>query len=398
MNSRKSIFIAIRENKNAIFLTSIYTSALLLLLGHLFYDLYTGGDEWKQGDWLINNAGGLVRRGLMGSFLIKVSSSLNISVLQLLIALQALITSLIFAFFWYFGLKYRNSDIVFFLLISPLFLIFWSNNADASMRKEILSYLAFIPLLFCLLENSHLTKKFVIMSICVYLIAVYSHEGNIFFAPFYILIIYIDRKKVDYYVFISSITYFVISTSGLVYALSFSTVSDTTEICQAILHSGVNEKICNGAIAWLERDSRYAVGSTYDMMLSGASLLLLHSITFIFLYIIFLLSNIFGVIRTTWLLLFSIFAFSPLYVIGIDWGRWLNFSIFSFTAIFLTWVTKRKRPEIFRKFDSYAWLVCFVFCVTWGVHHVGGAPDFMYGFIYQNVKFVHSSFDFLLNP
>ncbi len=62
------------------------TSAYILL--RLFYDIHSGGNSWKQGDWLINNYSLEIRRGPIGSFFILISDILGSSPLTVVFVTQ----------------------------------------------------------------------------------------------------------------------------------------------------------------------------------------------------------------------------------------------------------------------------------------------------------------------
>ena len=79
-----------------LFLFSILTIVLVQILEGLYSDIASGGEGWRQGDWLINNEYQLVRRGIFGSLIFRVSDYLSISPLTLLGIIQGVV--LVFTF------------------------------------------------------------------------------------------------------------------------------------------------------------------------------------------------------------------------------------------------------------------------------------------------------------
>jgi hypothetical protein len=157
---------------------------LFYLLYQLFLDFSLGGNNWKQGDWLINELSGPIRRGLFGSALLRISDVIGLNPLLLLILFQAAIVTLIFAVVGVSAFKLGAPDKVVLLLLSPAFVMFfWFNDPQGSVRKEILAYLAFLPLIVAAIRGRG-SLLALALSITAYAIAMAAHEANVFFLPF----------------------------------------------------------------------------------------------------------------------------------------------------------------------------------------------------------------------
>jgi len=145
MNNR--FFNLFIKNINLILLITLYLIGILVILMHLYIDIKNGGASYRQGDWLINNELVTVRRGVIGSIILYLSNLIDLSSLYFVGIIQAIIVFTIFLFYFIIGLNYKNNDAFLFLLISPLFILFWFNDLEGTFRKEIITYLAFTPFL-----------------------------------------------------------------------------------------------------------------------------------------------------------------------------------------------------------------------------------------------------------
>ena len=81
------------QTRNALLIAVILGTVLFYLLYQLFLDFSLGGNNWKQGDWLINELSEPVRRGLFGSAVLRISDVIGLNPLLLLILFQALIVT-----------------------------------------------------------------------------------------------------------------------------------------------------------------------------------------------------------------------------------------------------------------------------------------------------------------
>ena len=81
---RKSLGSILVMKRNSFVLILLYGLATLHVLAGLAQDYLAGGDYFHQGDWLINNMSGPVRRGLLGSALISFSDWSGLHLLGML--------------------------------------------------------------------------------------------------------------------------------------------------------------------------------------------------------------------------------------------------------------------------------------------------------------------------
>lgn len=303
--------------------------AFALYIAVLAYqDFLLGGNSWKQGDWLINSMEATIRRGVMGSLLLRASQALSIDPVLLVVLLQI---SLLLATVSLIALSIRRSDTpatLWLLILSPGFFIsFWSLDDQGGLRKELIAFLAFALLLFA--SSRPMPGRVMIYSSAIaFGFAVLSHEGNLFFAPFFAFGYYLLFAKSA----ISGrhLAALLVILAGsciatVVIAFSFDTVTDYMTVCRPVLAAGVDAEICSGAIKALEIPLKEYLTATFWMFFSPLilSFALLYAITAIPIIVIgrhFIDGRVF--IKAY---IASAFLFLPLYVVAVDWGRWVSF-------------------------------------------------------------------------
>lgn len=375
-----------RYNPNALLLTIIYTFGLLFLLLTLIYNAANGGDSWQQGDWLINNQIHPIRRGWLGSFFLEAAYYLKINPIYIVILIQGIIITFIFSILWLIGLKFKDNDIIFFLLISPIFIMYGFNDLGSSLRKEIIAYLAFTPLLIASIKQTKISF-YITISIIIYGISVLSHEANIFFFPFYLISIVILNKNKTINLIPFFLIYIFISIIGAAYALTHSSVSDYMLVCKPILEAGTNINICNGAIKWLEFDIYYALEKTKELIISEN----LYKFFITYIFSIFIFSYLMKVyFSLKFCILSSTLAsicFLPLYIIAIDWGRWINYYVSSLTFIILIWINLKNNKSKKIKLKKTEYIIYLLFISSWGVINIGGYISFEKSYIYKILFF-----------
>lgn len=375
----KKLLKNIVDNKNLLLLLGMYSLSLILIFGNLYLDIKAGGNGWQQGDWLINNEIINIRRGFFGSFLLDLSKILNVNPLYILSALQVLIVVILHIACFFIGVKFRDNDVVFFLLFSPLFILFWFNNVGASLRKDIIVYLSFIPFIILVYENAYKKQSNVIvatvLSLCIYTVAVFSHEANVFFLPFLLIAFYIICGKIDKRFLIFSLFYIAISIIGFSYSIKYSRVNDYMLICEPILKQGININICSGAIQWLTKDTNFAISLSKQLLHSKAALAFLISYLFSLLLFVSLLRNYFSIKSILISCFLSSLCFLPLYIVGLDWGRWINYYVFSVTFVVILYFLIHKNSYLYFKLNKLNYILLLILCFVVSMPYIVSSED-----------------------
>lgn len=321
-------------------------------------DYVSGGDPWKQGDWLINNLAGDVRRGSFGSIIISASDSLRVSPLSLVITIQFSCLVFLFVAFrqFIFGIQERKL-IPLLVVSSAIFTVYWMATPQASMRKEIL---AFTGLTLSALGAVRGGRLVFLLGTMVLSLSIIAHEAMVLFLPTFLAIMLVTdfhRKNATFSCFCFTV---VVCVSILILQKSLFNVTfvDPWLVCEPLMQRGLDASICGGAIQWINHDVAYgyqAVLSKIDLE-NFTEFLISYGISIApFIYI-------FGLCREKmkiWLFVLMLaIPFSPLYPVAVDWGRWMSFHVFAVTVVFscalrVNRVSLLKSPEN----RHVAWLV-----------------------------------------
>jgi hypothetical protein len=152
----------------------------LLLLWQVTIQVHSafswGHESWQMTEWLINYSGGFVRRGLPGSVFLWISNETAIPANYLVIAVSALCYTLLSA--WLLGKATRYFPAV--LLLSCLVIGFPAYQ-DSIIRKDCLLLLLFLACLKCLGLPCGEGWKWAAINLVI-CTAILVHEAFVFFA------------------------------------------------------------------------------------------------------------------------------------------------------------------------------------------------------------------------
>jgi hypothetical protein len=302
----------------------------LIVLGDLAFDIMTGGNVWRQGDWLINSNLEHVRRGLLGSWVIALADMLAISPLYALAVLQTGLAITLFAATAVAFAKAADRREYLLLLASPSFIvIFWITDPYGALRKELIAYCALALLLMYPIYRS---KALIVLATAVFVLGCMGHEANTLFLPLFAVMLFLvsagaqDRRLLLACGLVASIG----AVIGFAYAVHFSAVSDTAVICRPLLERGLKPILCQGPIGWVGRDTTYALEQVAAKMDRPDHVLLFP------LYYLLAFSPIFYFASLTkqprrLYLAYALcgLPFLPLFAVALDWGRWLSFHVTS---------------------------------------------------------------------
>lgn len=356
---------------------------LIVFVGYYALEINNGGNSWKTADWLINYDSGLIRRGLIGTLIIWTPTS-GMSLLWTTFAIQMLLYFMMFInVVRIFRLKKRDWR-WYLILFSPAFLLFPFYGFPGGFRKEIIGFVAFSYL--CLkyasrkLQNSHLFAVTGMLTI-----AFFSHELNVLVLPFFVYLLVISYKEQLIRLktlVLSTITWAVIGGISLILTiLRPGDAQQAKVICSTITSKNLKDDLCLGAIAALGWDTSNSVNRViqnlrYESLLTP--LLLLVSLIPLFLLGWF---N-----RRNWALTVTGFvSLIPLYIVALDWGRWIHILV---TFVFCTALSVKFEERV-RDFRASR-LIAIPYMTLWSIPHccVGGMEFGLLGFaIKATVRF-----------
>ena len=348
-------------------------SCTFILIKLFFLVAISGGNGWQQGDWLINSSAGLVRRALIGDFVLLFA---NLSGLNPLLVLSTLQVVLLVSLYY---LLYRLKDfvslpIMFVLVCSPAFFpIFWWADWLASLKKETVVFVSILLLVYSIHHRFLMAFGF---SALLFAIAVFSHEGQTTFAPLVAYIGFFRTKDVfsDKARKIYIVTICFVSVLAAIYGFLFAEGPGSDAVCNTLMSYKLSPDICLGAIKWLDISMAEVFnGIAQRTTVPNLSLFLIMYVMF-FVPIFYVTMTKDNALRIFLYFILTGIVFIPLYFVATDWGRWISYHFFSFAAIILLdGSNNRKCFESAAKMAS-VFLIGIIFPMTI-------TPSMIYGYI-----------------
>ena len=292
-----------------------------------------GGHNFMTADWLINYKYGYVNRGLIGTLIVPLfddGKALLIFLTYILIFTYVLI-------FYFLNISFKRSSEKFItaaLIFSPAGFLLLVYDSQASFRKELIGILGLFILLSSV--NTKQFKKNLKISGLILTIGIFSHSINLFFIPTILLLLYRYQKTrniFDYLVFLFPALLF-LATNFLFRPSEQKLFAIKNNMCSQIYELGL-EKLCGYGsfdfITW-DLNAHYVVTQNYIINLNRENY---------FIYILFfILSLVPFVFEKKIISLFQEFliigvTFIPLFLIAIDWGRWIHIISICYLSIYL---------------------------------------------------------------
>jgi len=306
------------------------------VMARVWFDYLHAGNQWRQGDWLINFGSGFVRRGLMGEAFIWVSDMTGISLLVVVLIFQSLLFIALVMTFWIIGLMYSNRRILLLLVASPAFFpIFWAGDLQGIMRKELFGLLA----LGLLTMSSVISVRAAFYGSLAVVLFILGSIGNIlhsFMAGSMVAGLYLAHEGGQ----ISKQVFRVLATISLAMAalwmgvaIWFREAPDLAAMCAPLIARGFDEGICGGALSWMIADNVDHLAELRRQITPGAvaEYIVIASLSLVPVILSFF---VFAEKRLLTILLVVAFVpMLPLYPVATDWGRWISISYTSFALL-----------------------------------------------------------------
>ena len=354
------------------------------------YVLSQSWNGWAIGDWLLNYEGGFIRRGLLGTFLISIGSGLGIPLNHLIYVVQCTVFLLFLLIFIYL---IRNKKINFWYLIlcfSPGFLLFNYYDGMSVGRKEILIYALFG--FWCVMHERSGPRSIsvVFFSLVIFLLTL-THEMVLFFMPYFILVGWMAQSANGHTHLWRVLAPTIASTIAVVLLLLFANPISEQTMCRIFITLGANENVCTGIISF---GSDLSLKTIWQRLVDLE--LVRQFVGLVFFTIIIMPIYLAGIVTQSkqrlqkrYLLIFIyIVCFSvPLFLISIDWGRWIAIHL-TLITIFLgfklpdseirvgSWVNVLRSSKLRININSHnfkliglAFLYLSIFCLTYSFNH-----------------------------
>jgi hypothetical protein len=347
------------------FVVIFITTAVGALNGYLEHN------SWKIGDWLVNYQGGIVRRGLLGELIYKLSQFTHINPGIFVLLFQTLFYAVFFVFS-YLLLKRQHSLLPYALLIfSPFIFTFQINDLQGGYRKEIIYFAVLAFIVWSAKTNEHkIFEKIFYTTLLLYPAIILTHEMLAVFLP-YLLIVYISVTNLTKNKIITIALLILPSIVSFFVSIYYSgTTSQVTEIFNSIAREGYT--IVGGAIEWLDKSSAYGYGRAIKSiddkhyLIYYLQVLLLSIIAYI--PIRQNLRFVFKQKLSMVLVLISILGTTALFAVALDWGRFIYIHLVS--LFLLSFINE----EVYsgKKLITYKMLAFFIFySLFWHIRHCG---------------------------
>ncbi len=379
-------FILKFTDKNFLFLSFILIIACFFPLFYFSTKFVING--WAYSDALINYSEGFIRRGLLGEVIININylTGYKLSIIHSYIFI--IFSSLNIVLF--ISLLKPISDnrfIYFFLLFNPFLLFFPLNDTGGYLRKDI--FVVTLMLLHCFFCNQFHSKKINIKKYIILLnfvvipfiiINTLIHDLQFFLIPFHFFLTlnvvnkdfnilninsYINRKNIAILIYIFTILPLV------VFILNPVSLEKITLVANNILL--IDPDVYKAPIIHVSDPFYFAAKNNINFMFSADKLgTYAHLYNYLFLLIIsvgsvYLIFNIFlknklFIINHNFIF-FSVIPLFMLFLIGRDWGRWINMISWCSILFYLQFNFLRIQKTLFLFKKNFYNFISIVVCV-----------------------------------
>ena len=340
-------------------------------------EIFAGGHPYLTGDWLINYEGGYSGRGLNGQLLLSISDLTHFNLLWLTYFEQVLIYG-IYALTVILILRRVKDKFLWMISLSPLFIMFDFLDTGGSFRKEIIGFACIAVVIRMNLRDKFTWLSFLPPTL-LFILASFSWEANvILLVPTLYFIFQMNRSGILSRPKFVAISFFYTTISFLSLVCSFTLQLNSSKgvsraICSSLMERGISGRICDGTI----------------FSTTGLSLSIFETLHYLVIennfgyYIPLLAFAIIPFIWNGWIsrhpLISSGFFLSvlPIFLIGLDWGRWIHILG---TLITLAWIvenTQESKPpkgKQIKKSTTAFVILSLLFTILWRIPHAGGLP------------------------
>ena len=359
-------------------------------------------DAWIVGDWLINYAGGFVRRGLPGEAIRLLWKATGVAPPAWVLGLQLVLYAVFFLSAFRL-LRSRLTDWGFLLAtLSPAVFSFWVLDHQGAGRKEILYFAVLATYGVMLKRDSGLLRSDLRHGLLLsagLTVLVLSHEMLFLFSPFLLTLLLVSRQEGAREMPRFALRALVAPALAVAFSVGFpGNASVAARICRSLRRYAPDE--CQGAsaIGYLARNAGNAMGDVakeirdHGLVSTYVIALLLGAVPFCLI----LLSwkpweRLPALLRSrldVQVFLVALAAPLPAFAVGYDWGRFLNMYFVSVLIVFCAWTDRRARmgqataaavgavmkdPPAPRRWDrGVAALLALAYVTCWSMPHSGG--------------------------
>ena len=373
----------------------------------LYYSLHSFvshimSNPFNIGEWLVNYEAGFVRRGLLGSFTLAISDLFSASPSFVAFVMQSSIAALVLAGIYFFLTRSDTPVLLFICMLGPMGFTYFLVDLAVVGRKEILLYGLSILWIFYLSrqhkKDLHSPREWIYLFVFsgLFTFSILSHEGFIFLFPILIWLTLVseDRASISDRIplILRTAPFLVALVTTIPVLLIASSRAVGPGMCDAITMRGVDKSVCVGGINLASQSGLDA----FDLMADSSNLpgwILSYGPVFIVLWLVLMFHvgrqtrnvSLLGYSTSTRLNLTVLFLLaSPIFIVSVDWGRYLSM-FFSLVSLGLLFIYQQR--ELSRAVPSAAhtpkerlsrsgrtWAVTIIgsYYLFFGVSHIGG--------------------------
>lgn len=357
--------------KFKILIANFYCFALLIflifyLIEVMHYQKTFALHPWIAGDWLINYSNGFIRRGFLGAFVDRFSKAFNLELSSLVLEIKFFFYLIWISAFYFLAKKKSVGLMEFILILSPWAFLFDLHDPQGSGRKELVLFCIFCVYIYLIILHPPCKKQlfrnwvfyFLLVSLPIITII---HEGLFFYLQFFLIPLIYNRESNSFHLEFT-IPYIVATFAAIFIYLFFKGDSSySTSICESLLKKGFQKSICGGAIESLNHKDIY-FDSLYLKVYIPTFILTLIPLGFYF----YKTTNL-SAVKKFHLILIGLIPTLPLYLISLDWGRWIH--IYGLLSLILYLGIKTHNPK-FNKTNTIALFpIGFLYIFCWVIPH-----------------------------
>ena len=328
-----------------------------------FYSYYEEYSDWQYADWIINYQGGFVRRGFIGEILFKLHYHTNIR-LDLLILILVCSLLVLNTKFLIKTLSFIvNSRLNILIFLSPGFFLYSLTNSEVVGRKDIL-FTTFLGFMVFYFEKINKNFRLFIFILILYLLCL-SHSGFLFYSPYlavlYFLIIISENEKIVF-----KDIFLICANLIIIFLLIFFNQGNESivySICESVEKFISNRCGISDQISWLSKsksDYYFSKFTNSNLFFLKTFFVYLLSLFLVFIFISIKLKNSYFQTHNKYLnnlnpfyvILFLFFCTFPVFILGIDWGRYISLS---YTGTFFLYIycLKKNLIKFSRNFEKF---------------------------------------------
>jgi hypothetical protein len=343
--------------------------------------------QWQIADWLISFEGGPLRRGLLGTVNLHMADLLGWPPAFVVAIEQSTLYGVLFFCVWRLC-RDRVSGVQAAVLASPLFLLFVPNTPPGGFRKEIIFF--GIIAVACVMTQARRRISSATASVLgtAYCLGCFAHEMLGLLFPWLAGQFWLQATRgllPRRHALGIGIACGFGAAAGVVFASFFPGNTEIQgRLCDGLVGRGFDPSICGGAVLWVGQDRVSALSTVRTALLTSGEAWRYLAASLIALIPVSIYGRLLtkSVVRNDLLVVVVVFGTSivsilPLFVLAIDWGRWIHVEVSCLSLTLLSIApASGSHPASRSALSTPARAVATAFLATslfWGVSDCGKA-------------------------